>query len=65
MFRSLRRRYFWRNMAADVAETVKQCAVCAKNWIKERQRTSFLKLFPAAEPLEYVSLDILGPLTKT
>jgi Integrase core domain/Integrase zinc binding domain/Chromo (CHRromatin Organisation MOdifier) domain len=65
MFRSLRRRYFWRTMAADVAETVKQCAVCAKNRIKERKRTSFLKLFPAAEPLEYVSLDILGPLPKT
>jgi Chromo (CHRromatin Organisation MOdifier) domain len=52
-------------MAADVAENVKQCSVCAKNRIKERKRTSFLKLLPAAEPLEYVSLDILGPLPKT
>jgi hypothetical protein len=52
-------------MAADVAETFKQCAVCAKNRIRERKRTSFHKLFPAAEPLEYVSLDILGPLPKT
>jgi IS30 family transposase len=52
-------------MSADVAETVRQCAVCAKNRIHERKRTSFLKLFPASEPLEYVSLDILGPLPKT
>jgi hypothetical protein len=52
-------------MSVDVAETVKQCAVCAKNRIQERKRTSFLKLFPAAEPLEYISLDILGPLPKT
>jgi Integrase zinc binding domain len=65
MFRSLRRRYFWRKMSADVAETVRQCAVCAKNSIHERKRTSFPKLFPASEPLEYVSLDILGPLPKT
>jgi hypothetical protein len=52
-------------MAADVADTVKQCEVCAKNRIQKRKRTSFLKLFPAAEPLEYASLDILGPLPKT
>jgi Integrase core domain len=39
--------------------------MCAKNRIKERARTLFLKLFPASEPLEYVSMDILGPLTKT
>jgi Integrase zinc binding domain len=64
-FRSLRRRYFWHNMSADVAETVRQCAVCAKNRIHERKRTSFLKLFPESEPLEYTSLDILGPLPKT
>jgi Integrase zinc binding domain len=64
-FRSLLRRYFWRKMSADVAETVRQCAVCAKNRIHERKRTSFLKLFPASEPLEYVSLDILGQLPKT
>jgi hypothetical protein len=51
MFRSLLRRYFWRNMSADVAETVRQCAVSAKNRILERKRTSFLKLFPASEPL--------------
>jgi transposase InsO family protein len=65
MFRSMRRRYFWRMILTDVAETVRQCHVCAKNRIRERKRTSFLKLFPAAEPVEYVSLEILGPLPKT
>jgi hypothetical protein len=52
-------------MATDVAKTVNNCAVCAKNRIHERKRASFLKLFPATEPLEFVSLDILGPLPKT
>jgi hypothetical protein len=52
-------------MANDVANTVKNCPVCAKNRIHERKRTSFLKLFPATEPLKFVSLDILGPLPKT
>jgi transposase InsO family protein len=65
MFRSLRRRFFWKGMGADVAETIRQCTTCAKNRVKERKRTSFLKLFPASSPLEYVSMDILGPLPKT
>jgi transposase InsO family protein len=65
MIRSMRRRFFWPRMAADVAETVRSCTTCAKNRIKERNRTSFLKLFPASAPLEYVAIDILGPLPKT
>jgi hypothetical protein len=52
-------------MATDVAKTVKNCAICAENRIHERKRTSLLKLFPASEPLELVSLDILGTLPKT
>jgi transposase InsO family protein len=27
--------------------------------------TSYLKVFPASSPLEYVSIDLLGPLPKT
>lgn len=65
MIRSMRRRFFWPRMAADVTETVRSCTTCAKNRIKERTRTSFLKLFPASAPLEYVAIDILGPLPKT
>jgi transposase InsO family protein len=65
MFRSLRRGYFWNGMIQDVSETVRQCVTCAKNRVKEQTRTSFLKLFPASEPLEYVSMDILGPFQKT
>jgi transposase InsO family protein len=65
MYRSLRRRYFWQKMSHDVTDTVRSCTTCAKNRIKERKRTSFLKLFPASEPLEYLSMDILGPLPKT
>jgi hypothetical protein len=52
-------------MSKDIADTVRQCVTYAKNQIKERKRTSFLKLFPASGPLEYVDLDILGPLPKT
>jgi Integrase zinc binding domain len=63
MFRSPRRHYFCEQMASDVA--VKNCTVCAKNSISERNRTNFLKLFPASEPLQYFAVDILGPIPKT
>jgi Integrase zinc binding domain/Integrase core domain len=65
MFRSLRKRFIWKKMAADVADTVRNCHACARNRIKERNKTSYLKLFPASSPLEYVSIDLLGPLPKT
>jgi hypothetical protein len=65
MFRSLRRHYFWEHMASDVANTVKNCTVCAKTRIYELNWTIFLKLFPASETLEYVEVDVLGPLPKT
>jgi hypothetical protein len=52
-------------MHKEVEETVRHCTVCAKNRVTERKRTSFLKLFPASGPLEFVAMDILGPLPKT
>jgi Integrase zinc binding domain/Integrase core domain/Chromo (CHRromatin Organisation MOdifier) domain len=65
MFRSMRRRYFWRHLFQDVENTVKQCAQCARNNVQERQHANYMKLFPANEPLEYVAIDLLGPLPKT
>jgi Integrase zinc binding domain/Integrase core domain len=64
MYAAMRRRFYWRNMHKEVAETVRHCTVCAKNRVTERKRTSFLKLFSASGPLEYVAMDILGPLPK-
>jgi Integrase zinc binding domain len=61
MYASMRRKFFWKEMYKDVEETVRHCTVCAKNRVTERNRTSFLKLFPANGPLEFVAMDILGP----
>jgi transposase InsO family protein len=49
-------------MYKEFEETVRHYTVCAKNGVTER--TSFLKLFPASVPLEFVVMDILGPLPK-
>ena len=65
MYRHLSTTYYWPQMAADVYKTVRTCNACAKNRVKLRERTHPLRLFPARSPLEALSIDILGPLTKT
>ena len=57
--------YYWPQMAADIYQSVRTCNACAKNRVKLRKRTHPLRLFPAQRPLESLSIDILGPLTKT
>jgi hypothetical protein len=65
MMRTLRRRYFWKNMAADVLEVVRQCQSCSRNRMSLSRHSNPLKLFPANAPLEAIAMDILGPLPKT
>jgi hypothetical protein len=65
MFRSIRKRYFWRNMYREVEDTVRGCEHCARNNVQERTRVNHMKLFPANELLEFVAIQILGPLPKT
>jgi hypothetical protein len=62
MYAVMRLRFYWKKMYKEFEETVRHCRVCAKNGVTER--TSFLKLFPASWPLEFVVMDILGPLPK-
>jgi RNase H-like domain found in reverse transcriptase/Integrase zinc binding domain/Integrase core domain len=66
LFASLRRDFFWPQMAADCEAFVKRCPSCARKELKcKRRRAKFLKLFPPSGPLEFISIDILGPLPKT
>ena len=65
MYQSLRREFYWPNMALDTHECVRNCSRCAKERINLKAHFQFLKLFPTSRPLEFVAIDILGPLTKT
>jgi Integrase zinc binding domain/Integrase core domain len=65
MFQAKRKTFFWPRIAEDVYETVRHCALCARNRISEERKTNPLKLFPANGPLESVSMDILRPLPRT
>ena len=47
-----------------MAATVRSCAPCARNRVKLRKHKNHLKLFPAEEPLQAISMDILGPLPR-
>ena len=61
----LRRVYYWPQMAADCATTVRECNSCAKNRVRLMKQANPMKLFPATRPLETVAIDILGPLPKS
>lgn len=47
----LKKRFYWPQMAADVANTVRIGATCSHNRLKLRKRTNPLRLFPAGKPL--------------
>ena len=65
MYQTMRRTFYWPSMAMDVYNTVRQCSSCAKERIALRKHSSFLHLFPAQKPLEFVAIDILGPLPRS
>jgi hypothetical protein len=52
-------------MVADVYQYVKQCHECTKENSDLFKRHKALRLFPAAGPLDFVAIDLLGPLTRT
>ena len=65
MYQTLRRDFYWPSMTVDIHFTVDSCDACARNRIKDQRNVYPMKLFPATNPLEYVAMDILGPLPRT
>jgi hypothetical protein len=65
MFRYMGKRYFWKNMYREIDDAVRSCEQCARKNVQDRTRVSTMQLFTAHEPLEFVAIDILGPLLKT
>ena len=65
MYQTLRRRYYWPSLVAEVFGWVAACPTCAKNRLMETRSTASMPLFPAKEPFAAVALDLLGPLPRT
>jgi len=61
----LRRTYYWPQMAADAAHTVRECIPCSKNRLRLLKQAGAMRLFRAVKPLEDLAIDILGPLPKS
>lgn len=65
MYQTLRKKYYWPSLVADVYGYVAACATCAKNRLMESRQTSSMRLFPATEPFAAIAVDLLGPLPRT
>lgn len=64
MYNVIRQSMYWPQIADNVYATVKDCLFCAQN----RQTTRWqrkLRLFFPAGSLEFLAIDILGPLQQT
>ena len=64
MFETMRRLYYWPHMASDVQQTVADRLSCARVRGTQHRWQKKLTLFPAAGPLEFVAMDLYGPLPK-
>ena len=65
MYKTLRQFYYWPSLAFDCYSVVRNCISCAKNRIRLAKNRTEMKLFPSNEPLDYISIDILGELLRT
>jgi hypothetical protein len=63
-YASLRRHYYWPRMASDVYQVVAHCEQCLQELQALRRPQGDMTLLPAHEPLDYVAIDILGPLPR-
>jgi Integrase core domain len=52
-------------MAGDISRYVASCPSCVKKSLRISRKTTRMKLFPPSAPMEFVAMDIMGPLTTT
>lgn len=64
MYDTMRRHFFWSHMANDVHRTEEDWSSCAQN-VSQVKHIRKLPLFPAVGPVEFVAIDVLGPLLET
>jgi transposase InsO family protein len=65
MYQQMRQLFYWPRMAADITCYVSRCPSCVKKSLKVSRKTTRLTLFPPTAPMEFIAMDIMGPLTTT
>lgn len=61
----MRRSYYWAHMENDVKMTFRGFESCKRTQGTQYDHVNHLKLFPVNRPLEFITMDLLGPLPKT
>ena len=63
-YAALKRLYYWKGMKKDVLMHCKHCQVCAKQKV---EKTKYIKdnFRPGSMPMEFISMDLVGRLSKT
>jgi Integrase zinc binding domain len=64
MYSTLSQKYYWEGLALDVTRLVNTCHRCIQESTRLKKRKQGVTLFPDSEPLEFVAIDLLGPLPK-
>lgn len=65
MYAKLLNKYYWPQMVADVATTVRNWRECERNLLELIKSTNPLQLFLARKPFVSVGIDILRPLSRS
>ncbi len=61
MFETLRQKYYWTGMRADVERWVRDCDLCAR--VKSRSHgKAAMRHQPVGYPMERIAMDLMGPI---
>ena len=62
---SIKRRFYWPGMSADIRRWCTQCNTCARNKPGPGMGKAPLTQFSVGAPLDVIALGIVGPLKTT
>lgn len=65
LLQRLRSKYYWSNMKRTIAEYIKQCDMCIKNKHRIKTKEKFTETTTPTKCFELISIDTIGPLTKS
>lgn len=65
LLRKLRRSYYWTNMKGTINNFVKRCTKCIQNKHKLNTKEAFVETTTPVRPFDVVSIDTIGPFTKS
>ena len=61
----LRRNYYWKNLKTSISTYVKNCTTCKINKHTIKTKENFEQSTTPTKPFELISIDTVGPLTRS